>query len=573
MSDRSRRRGTTLSVRFLLYYAIAYIVLIGLIGFIIDRSIRAVLIEEVVSGLDLSARLALASLPEDPGSFPRWAEDMSAASGFRFTLIDGEGVVLADSHAEAAALENHRSRPEVLAALEGEVGRAERISSSTGFAQLYVALPPDDGLIVRVSESVREIETELSSVRPTIIAVLVVIGLIGIVVVALLGRRMARPIVELTELSLAVANGDLDVSPRRSRVRELDRLGAAISKVANEMSARLAEAGRAAETLEVVLGAIPQGTVLVATDDRVSYANPAARELLGAIPEILSALAPFPFQTAVREARETGVQQIRVVEHGKPVRHLRGVATPFADDDRVLLVVVDVTERERADLIRRDFVANASHELKTPVSTIIASAEALQIGLERGDPEAASFAGRIEDSARQMSRLVGDLLDLSRLERDTPELSPVRLDLVVNDEVERIRPRAEEKSITLTATCDELTVMANHRDIATAVRNLLDNAIRYTDELGVVAVSVSVDDGEAVLTVTDNGEGIPTRDLDRVFERFYRVDTARSRATGGTGLGLSIVKHVAESHGGSVEVDSELGAGSTFRVRLPLQER
>jgi two-component system sensor histidine kinase SenX3 len=261
-----------------------------------------------------------------------------------------------------------------------------------------------------------------------------------------------------------------------------------------------------------------------------------------------------------------------LVDHGKPVRRLRAIATPFSEDERVLLVVVDVTERERAEAVRRDFVANASHELKTPVSTIIASAEALQIAIDRGDDSAPSFARQIEQSARQLDRLVGDLLDLSRLEREIPDLAPVRLDLVVQDEVQRFALLTSEKGIKVELATAYAPVAGNQRDLAAAVRNLLDNAVRYTDEGGKIGVVVSVGEGEAVLTVTDDGEGIPSRDLNRIFERFYRVDSARARATGGTGLGLAIVKHVAESHGGSVAVESQLGVGSIFTLRLPLAD-
>jgi signal transduction histidine kinase len=264
---------------------------------------------------------------------------------------------------------------------------------------------------------------------------------------------------------------------------------------------------------------------------------------------------------------------VRILDHGSPTRRLRGVATPFTDDDRVLLLVVDVTERERTDAVRRDFVANASHELKTPVSTIIASSEALQIALDRADPSALDFADRIEDSARQLDRLVGDLLDLSRLERDKPELAPIRLDHLVRDEVERTRDEASDKGLDLEVTTETVIAMGNHRDVAIAVRNILDNAVRYTPVGGSIVVNVARDDSFATVSVTDTGEGIPTRDIDRVFERFYRVDSARSRATGGTGLGLSIVRHVVESHGGSVALESELGVGSTFTIRLPADQK
>jgi two-component system phosphate regulon sensor histidine kinase PhoR len=568
MSSRVGAR-TKLSSRFLVYYALAYLVLIGLMGLIVDRSIRTVLISDVDDTLAVAARLGWESLPDDQADYQDWAVATFQASGFRTSLIDADGLVLAESHSNPAVLENHADRPEVQAALRGEIGVANRVSESTGFDQRYVAIPIQEGLIVRTSVPTRVIDGQLGRVRLSVVVTSTVFGLVGVAVVAVLARRFARPISELTEQARSVAEGETDVTPRRSRVWELDELGLAISTVANRLGSRLSEAEQTTATLEVVLGALSQGTVLFDGSDRVVYANPSAYSILGAVPNELSGLAPLQLQTAVREARASRDQVTRLLDHGSPTRRLRGVATPFTGDDRVLLLVVDITERERTDAIRRDFVANASHELKTPVSTIIASSEALQIALDRGDASALGFADRIEGSARQLDRLVGDLLDLSRLERDKPELAPVRLDHLVRDEVERMRTDAEGDGLEVLLSTETVTAMANHRDVAIAIRNVLDNAVRYTTEGGSIAVDVSRDGGHAVVSVTDTGEGIPTRDIERVFERFYRVDSARARATGGTGLGLSIVKHVAESHGGTVSVESELGVGSTFTIRLP----
>lgn len=560
---------TSLSTRFLVYYAVAYLALIGLMGFIVERGARDALISEVDDGLVVTARLAWESLPPNDVLYQEWAESTFQASGNRTTLIDSEGVVLADSHSDPEVMENHSDRAEIQMAMTGEVGISHRVSESTGFEQRYVALPPQDGLIVRTSAPTRVIDDELGRVRTAILATAIALGLIGVLVVAFLARRLAQPITELTEQALRVSEGDTDVAPTRSRVWELDELGLAISTMADRVGSRLEDAERTTATLEVVLGALSQGTILFDGANRVVYANPSAYSILGAVPDELSGLAPLQLQNAVREARISREQETRVLDHGSPTRRLRAVATPFTGDDRVLLLVVDITERERTDSIRRDFVANASHELKTPVSTIIASSEALQIALDRGDGSAAGFAARIEDSARQLDRLVGDLLDLSRLEKDHPEMSPVRVDHLVRDEVERIRGEAERKGLSLESKTEEVVAMVNHRDVAIATRNLLDNAVRYTQGAGSVLAVVQRDGGKVVISVTDTGEGIPTRDTERVFERFYRVDSARARATGGTGLGLSIVKHVAESHGGTVSVESELGVGSTFTMRLP----
>ena len=564
---------TRLSSRFLVYYAISYLVLIGLMGLAADRATRSALIQGVDEGLVVSARLAAEVLPADPAGYRQWAQTMFQTGGMRTTLIDTDGEVLADSHSDPDVMENHSERPEVRAALSGEIGEGQRVSDSTGFEQRYVAIPPEDGLVVRTSLPTRVIDDQLGEVRMVISFAAIVLGLVGVGVVALLARRLTRPITDLTARALAVAEGEPEVDPQRSRVWELDQLGLAISTMASRVGSRLSVAEQTTATLEVVLGALSQGTILFDGANRVVYANPSAHSILGAVPDELPGLAPLQLQSAVREAREGRDQEVRDLDHGSPTRRLRAVATPFTGDDRVLLLISDITEGERTDSIRRDFVANASHELKTPVSTIIASSEALRIALDRADGSAAGFATRIEQSAHQLDRLVGDLLDLSRLEKEQPEMAPVRIDHLVRDEVERIRREAEGKGLSVDLVLEDVTAMVNRRDVAIGTRNLLDNAIRYTGEGGSLTVMVTSDGRDAVITVEDTGEGIPTRDTERVFERFYRVDSARSRATGGTGLGLSIVKHVAESHGGSVSVESELGAGSTFRIRLPIDEK
>ncbi len=421
-----------------------------------------------------------------------------------------------------------------------------------------------------VLQAVDGTTAEASSVRSSIVVIAIGAVLVGVAGVAFLARRVSTPIADLTAQTLAMARGESGQELHRSPVREIDQLSVAVARLEEDNRVRLMEARRASGTLEAVLGALPQGTILFDEDDSVAYANPSANELLGAVPKTLSGLTPHPFQTAVRACREARAGVSRLVEHGKPIRQLNGLATPFADDGRVLLVIVDVTERERSAAVRRDFVANASHELKTPVSAIIASSEALQISVERGDDSALRFARQIEASSRQLDRLVVDLLDLSRLERDQPELDPLSLDYLVREELERIRPLAEEQNISLAIEVGPVQVSGSRRDVAIAVRNLLDNAVRYTPAGGSIKAELSAENGDALLRISDSGEGIPTRDLDRVFERFYRVDSARARATGGTGLGLAIVKHVIESHGGSVEVESELGVGSTFVVHLPV---
>jgi signal transduction histidine kinase len=232
------------------------------------------------------------------------------------------------------------------------------------------------------------------------------------------------------------------------------------------------------------------------------------------------------------------------------------------------MVLRDVTAARRVEAMRRDFVADASHELKTPAAAIQAAAETVE-GAVADDPEsAARFAGQVRRDAARLAGIVSDLLDLSRLEVERPAPDPVRLDEVVGEEIERLRSTAD--GVRIESAVDPVTVRGTRDDLALLVRNLLDNAVRYSPEEGRVRVRLSKRHGRAVLEVEDTGIGIPGRDLPRIFERFYRVDRARSRETGGTGLGLSIARHVAERHGGGIEAESELGRGSTFRVTLPI---
>jgi signal transduction histidine kinase len=251
------------------------------------------------------------------------------------------------------------------------------------------------------------------------------------------------------------------------------------------------------------------------------------------------------------------------------MRVLRGSAIP-TNGGSVVLVVRDVTETRRLDQVRRDFVANASHELKTPAASIQAAAETIRTAAGEDPSVIPRFASQLEREAARLSRIVSDLLDLSRLESGSALDESVALDAIVRDEGERFEEPAAEAGVGLSVRADGIPrVRGSSRDLALLVRNLVDNAIRYTRPGGKVDVDLSTDDGEVVLAIVDTGLGIPSRDLPRIFERFYRVDRARSRETGGTGLGLSIVKHVAENHGGRVEVTSELGQGTRFEVRLP----
>jgi signal transduction histidine kinase len=335
------------------------------------------------------------------------------------------------------------------------------------------------------------------------------------------------------------------------------------------LEARIEEIRQEREQRESILEAMQDGVILLDDADRIRYATPAAGRVLAGTPGRLEELSSAALRTLVEDARSRDMPVQRTLETGVPTRSLQVWAVPMADGSAVL-VLRDVTEAHRVEAMRRDFVADASHELKTPAAAIRAGADTVARAAAE-DPEAAArFAAQVSRDAERLSRIVTDLLDLSRLEAERPDLSPVRLDQVTEEEVERLRGDAAEAGVSLEASTGPVTVAGSGGDLALMVRNLVENAIRYTPGGGRVRVDLSSGDGSAVLTVHDTGVGISSRDLPRVFERFYRVDPARSRETGGTGLGLSIARHVVEGHGGQIHARSELGRGSTFRVTLPL---
>jgi signal transduction histidine kinase len=364
--------------------------------------------------------------------------------------------------------------------------------------------------------------------------------------------------------AVAVAIRERRSADRSRRASEL------LGRSADELQQRLSALDQDRTTMQNVLSSMEEGVVLVGPTGRVRLSNPAAQRLLGTRHRTMPGLLPMAFQEAATKAA-AGEAAVGVeVETGSPSRWARATAIPVGGDGSVLLVVRDVTEAKRLESVRRDFVANASHELKTPAASIQAAGETIR-SAARDDPSVIPrFAEQLEREAFRLSRIVSDLLDLSRLETGAELDEEVGLDQVVREERDRYEEAAREGGLTLSIGLGPVPpVRGSARDLSLLVRNLVDNAIRYTKPGGRVDVTLSGQGDEVVLSVADTGVGIPTRELPRIFERFYRVDRARSRETGGTGLGLSIVKHVIENHGGTVSVTSELGRGTCFEVRLP----
>jgi two-component system, OmpR family, phosphate regulon sensor histidine kinase PhoR len=564
------RPPASLATLLLTAYALIFVLLIGLFGYLTLSGVESVLREQAVTGLARQTRaVQLGFEGVAVSDLQSVAVAHSEALEARLTIVAADGTVLADTDFDPEGMLNHGTRPEVVEALNGEVGVDSRVSDTTGAQQTYVAIRGDDGLVYRLSITEEAFGAQITEIASRIGLAALIAGVLGVGLVALVGRRIARPIQELTGIAREVSEGRLEQPARRSRIRELDRLGVSIGLIARELGNRVIEAEDEREILEALLDALPQGVILVAADESILYGNGTVRGIIGEVPARLSQLTPHAMQRLVRETMASRDVHDETIESTDAGPTLRALSSPLPDG-RVLLVVSDITERVRVEAMRRDFVADASHELKTPIASILAASETLQMALEHDPDRAARFVTLVHESAIQLARIVGDLLDLSRLETSSGGDELVRLDRVVVEELDQLRASAADKGIDLLAELTPAVVLGSGSDLALAVRNLVANAIRYSSEGQHVTVGMRQENATVRLFVADTGAGIPQRSVNRVFERFYRVDVARSRETGGTGLGLAIVKHVAEAHGGSVSVESELGVGSTFHVTLPL---
>ncbi len=553
-----RLRGGGLGTKLAISYVVAVVVIFVVTALLIDQAARAGFIDELMTTTQAESRAVAVALGSGPVSDT--VAELSTALGVRISIIDAEGAVEADSSADPNAMDNHQDRPEVIEARAGGMGTSIRLSQTVGKELLYVAVRDGDR-VVRLAVPLDEVNDRMQPVRIRAVLGIVVVTLAGLVVVSILGRRTERVMKSLTSSVARIAAGQihedvLDEVPL-DRSPDVAELSEAVRSMSDQIRARVDELEGEQQLRDRVLAALDEG-VLLLHEGLVDYANPAAREMLGASIATDGRLRHQRIARMVSE--QLGPERLTIA--GRLVEVMVG---PPAD--QVVVVFRDVTDRVRTDAIRRDFVADASHELKTPVAAIQAAAETIQTAAEHGDMAAVTrFSQQVEASALRLGRLVSDLLDLSRLEAQELALEVVELVPIVSDEV----LAADLEHLIVTTDLHPVAARLSRPDIALAVRNLLSNAGRHTEPGGSVHIGLCEEHGTAVISVTDNGSGIPARDLPRIFERFYRVDAARSRHTGATGLGLAIVRHVAERHQGSVEVESEFGSGSTFRIRLPI---
>ncbi len=570
--------------------AVALAVLLLVAGPVLERRAR----EDAFASLTAEARLmareaedALARGLSDEGLDTR-VDAAAQAVDARVTIVGRDGRVRADSVASGAelrALENHGQRAEVEAALAGRVARAERVSATVGVPLLYVAVPVIHGGrvvgVARLSRSAARIEAQARDLtRGAALAGLLAL-LAGGLVAWLLSRGLGRSLRAIMDTARRLADGDLAARIRAGRDDELGELARILNRSAEELQRRLAESVRDRGRTDTILAAMddgllavdPQGLVTLANDSftrALAVASPVGRHYLETIrqPEVGALIEDVLRGERRREAEvELPLLQRSFTVSAAPFPGAQG-SPPGA-----VLTFRDTTERQRLEAVRRDFVANASHELRTPLTSIRGFVEALEDGAKDEPGTAERFLGKIRTHADRMAALVDDLLELSRLESGArpPEAEIVRPGELAAEVLASFAKPAAQRSLALAH--DERgapAVVTDRERLRRILENLVDNAVKYTPPGGHVTLTTAAGpSGSARIEVTDDGPGIGPEHRARVFERFYRVDKARSRELGGTGLGLSIVKHLAESLGARVTLESEPGRGATFSLSVP----
>jgi len=578
------------SVRLRLGAALVGLVLaVGLVfGVVARRGLEERARERLTASLETSARLALALL--GPGLFsPERAvvqqarvAEVAKLGGVRLTLIAADGRVIADSDMSEQGLpllENHADRPEVAAALAGRVGSHERISGSVGRSLLYVAVPAPGG-VVRVATDSARLGAEVASLERA----LLLAGSVGLALAAALAVAFAslltRRVQELREVVRGIAAGNLS---RRLPWRSGDELGAiagALDEMAEQLRRRLSQASDEQERLRAVLQGMVEGVLVLDRSGRVILANPRLRELFGVWGGVegrsaLEVIRRVDVESALVEAALTPEPVVRELHlSSDPARHLEMHAVRFpAHGPQLGTVAVfhDVSEIHRLEGIRRDFVANVSHELRTPLTAIRGFAETLR-GSEVSAEQRRQYLDVILRHADRLTALIEDLLELSRIEGGTRELvlEPTDVAALARGLIQDLKPRLDARRLRGELRAEPVPrALADRRALEQVLLNLLDNAIKYSEPGGRIELIVSDSPTGVRIDVTDTGIGIPEADRARIFERFYRVEKARSRDLGGTGLGLAIVKHLVQAQDGEVSVTSREGQGSTFTVRLP----
>jgi two-component system phosphate regulon sensor histidine kinase PhoR len=547
-----------------------------------DLDVRTALVQELI--------LPFLAEPAESGLQNR-VQELADHAGVRLTIIRDDGLVLADSEEPPASMDDHGQRPEIQSARREGTGRAIRYSYTLGTRMMYFARSIQDNgdavVYVRAAMPMSVIDDRIGQLHSVITIGALLAALAALVAGAFIAERNIRPMRALTNLARALTRGEA-TSPIPVRGRdEVGELAEAFDSMAVTLRERLASLTEERNRLQAILSGMVEGVVAVDEEERVLHMNGVAAQLLEIdreeslgrplweitrtpqIGEILRDCLQRRL-TARREIRQTTPEGERILEIRCSA--LPGVEAPAG----AILLLHEITELRRLEAVRRDFVANVSHELKTPLTAIRGLIETIRDDPDMTPEMRGRFLDRVSQQADRLTALIEDLLSLSRLESGETPLTHEQMDLrdVAQAVTTSMATQADAAGLILEAELPEnpVHVLGDRLALEQAIGNLLDNALKYTPAGGRIWLRIRRETDHAIAEVEDTGIGIEPQDRERIFERFYRVDKARSREVGGTGLGLSIVKHVLRSHGGNVHVESVPGRGSLFRIHLPIAD-
>jgi two-component system, OmpR family, phosphate regulon sensor histidine kinase PhoR len=517
------------------------------------------------------------------------SHDLAKKTGLRITVIGLTGTVIGESdiaEEDLKNIENHLQRPEVQQALHEGIGSAMRHSDTIGVDLLYVAVPVrDDKLVgfVRVAMPLVEIQRTTARVLHTVAVASVLVGLATAPILYWLSRRVTRPILQMREVAGRVARGDFTEKAPARVSGELGDLAAALNDMSSQLAARIRELSEEKADLSAILAGMTEGVLVVRPDGRIRLTNQALRNPFAIDEEAIGktvweAFHNISLQELVSEVIQEGDVAARELTFLTPNERAYELSATRLQDRQgaltgVIVVFHDITRMRQFENTRKEFVANVSHELRTPLSIIKGYVETLLDEQPPDEQTARQFLQTVQRHSRRLEALIADLLSISALESQQARLNfePVSMRAAAQSVVDELARQASERSVAVSVEVPDSVsaVRADARRLHQVLFNLLDNAIKYTPSGGHVTIRADEKDGLIETTVADDGPGIAAEHLPHVFERFYRVDKARSRELGGTGLGLSIVKHIVQSHTGRVWAESQLEKGSTFYFTLP----
>ncbi|MHA6483272.1 two-component system histidine kinase PnpS [Paenibacillus sp. strain BS8-2] len=533
----------------------------------------------------------LAGEPEQQFDYyTKEAVELEGYTDARITFIRQDGTVIGDSDYEARKMDNHSDRKEVKEAFEKGVGQSIRSSDTAGESLIYVAMPyhaaSGDTYIIRLAMTIEEVESSIDQLMLVLIAGLWVLCAVAALISYRIARSLTSPLEQITKVAKRIKNMDYRARVKLTKHDEIGELGNAINAMADSLQVQMSRIKQNENQLESVLANMINGVVMIDTSGRILLMNRRAEEILGFSARELvgrhfaEAKQQYELAQIIQEALDTREHLREEITFYFPEERLLELnLVPVMENDDgqfsgVLLVLQDVSAIRRLERMRSEFVANVSHELKTPIAAVKGFAETLLGGAVKDEETTRSFLQIIYDESERLNRLIGDILELSKIEsRRVPLMfSPVEVDAFMSKTMTMLESEATRRGIMLERDVESgLYLEADEDRLRQIMMNLLSNGINYTPEGGKVSIRIFAYGEEHIrIQIRDSGIGIPKKDLPRIFERFYRVDKARSRSSGGTGLGLSIVKHLVELHKGTISVSSTVGVGTTFTIDLPV---